>query len=175
MSSGFLPISENVPNLNQRGHLCLESDISASYAGVVFHEGDVLRKWREAREWTVVALAAKAGVDKNTVSRVERGEPTRTDTLRDIVAALGHTLEELHRALNHPGELQPGEMEFLTRWRRLSEEARSRISGVVRLAEDYEGRVRQTSERETAPAHLPRVSHPSEASRTPRGRAKRGK
>ena len=158
-----------------RGNLCLETDTSASYACFVFTEGDVLRKWRDARRWTVVGLAKRAGVDKNTISRVERGEATRTDTLREIVGALGHTLEELHRVLNHDGELEPSEREHLARWRRLSEEARVRISGVIRLADEYESAMLRTVEPETESRHLSRGGPSSGASGThsSHGRTKR--
>lgn len=57
----------------------------------VFHEGDLVRKLRtaEGRDWTVEQLAEKAGLNKGTVSKLERGElDPRKSTLEKIAAAL---------------------------------------------------------------------------------------
>lgn len=55
----------------------------------VFHVGDVIRKLRKERNWTVEELAEKAGVGKMTVSSIERGEANyRRETVEKIAAAL---------------------------------------------------------------------------------------
>jgi transcriptional regulator with XRE-family HTH domain len=58
----------------------------------VFHVGDLVRKLRtaEGRDWTVEELAEKAGLNKATVSKLERGElDPRKSTIDKIAAALG--------------------------------------------------------------------------------------
>lgn len=127
----------------------------------MFHEGDVLRKWRDANAWTQEALAKRAGVDKNTITRLEKGEDSRTDTLRVVVVALGHTVEELHRALNQHGDLQPGEPDLLRRWRGLSLEAKEKLTAVIRLTEELEGAARARGARETESARSPLVVPPT--------------
>lgn len=57
----------------------------------VFHTGDLVRKLRtaEGRDWTVEMLAEKAGLNKATVSKLERGElDPRKSTLEKIAGAL---------------------------------------------------------------------------------------
>lgn len=50
---------------------------------------DELRRLREARALTQEALAARCGLSRKTVQRVERGEPVRDETLAFIAGALG--------------------------------------------------------------------------------------
>lgn len=38
-------------------------------------EGEKLRKFRTAREWSQARLAEEIGCDQSTVSRIENGEP----------------------------------------------------------------------------------------------------
>lgn len=55
----------------------------------VFHVGDVVRKLRNERGWTLDDLAAKTDTNKNTLSAIERGEGNpRLDTLLKIAKAL---------------------------------------------------------------------------------------
>lgn len=130
----------------------VESDISARYAVHVFNEGDVIRKWREQRQLTVVDLAKRAGVDKNTITRAEASENTRTDTLRVIVEALGHTIDELHATLSGRDGLTSSEREHLHLWRALSESSRERLNGVVRMTRELEERTVPPSGSPTSPA-----------------------
>lgn len=73
----------------------VDADISARYSAAVFHRGDVLRKWREQLNLSQQQLAKRAGVDKNTVTRAERGESVTTSKLELIVRSLGHSVGEL--------------------------------------------------------------------------------
>lgn len=82
----------------------------------MFHTGDVIRKWRTAKGWKNEKLAEHAKVDKNTVTRAERGEPTGTDTLERIVTALGHTMKELHSAVA-PVDVDENEAKLLADYR----------------------------------------------------------
>ena len=50
---------------------------------------DELRRLREARALTQEALAAKCGLSRKTIQRIERGEPVRDETLAFIAGALG--------------------------------------------------------------------------------------
>jgi transcriptional regulator with XRE-family HTH domain len=63
----------------------------------VFHVGDVIRKQRRQRGWSIEELAAKSGVNKGTISGLERGDVTnfRQDTIRKIAAALETTDEAI--------------------------------------------------------------------------------
>ncbi|WP_280245533.1 helix-turn-helix domain-containing protein [Nocardia abscessus] len=55
-------------------------EISAS----VQHYGTTLRRCRRSREWSQVELAKRAGMSKNTISRLENGE--REPRMGQIVA-----------------------------------------------------------------------------------------
>lgn len=58
----------------------------------VFHVGDVVRKLRLERGWTIEELGERAGVNKATVSAIERGESNaREETLAKLAASLGTT------------------------------------------------------------------------------------
>lgn len=138
--------------------LSIETDISEHYPCAVFHEGDVLRKWRDQRQLTVQQLAKAAGVDKNTITRAERGENTRTDTLRALVEALGYTLDELHRAVSATGVvLTSAERAHLETWRALSEDGKERAGSFVKMVRDLE---RKHEETRTTP--LPAASQPEQ-------------
>ena len=51
--------------------------------------GRQIRRKRTARRMTQAQLAVAAGVGHNTVCQVERGRPTKTDTLESLAGALG--------------------------------------------------------------------------------------
>lgn len=129
----------------------VDSDISAYYAVSVFNEGDVIRKWRKTSGLNVEEVAARAGVDKNTITRAEANENTTTDSLRKIVAVLGHTLEELHATLSARDGLTSAEREHLLLWRGMSEEMREKVNGVVRVSYEIEQSRRTTA----ASVHTP--------------------
>ena len=52
---------------------------------------------REIREWKLMSkteLARLAGISPITIDRIERGEACRVETMRNIILALGFTLED---------------------------------------------------------------------------------
>jgi transcriptional regulator with XRE-family HTH domain len=55
----------------------------------MFHIGDVVRKLRLARGWTIPELADRAGLNKQTVSNIERGDNYTRDSLTALALALG--------------------------------------------------------------------------------------
>ncbi len=93
----------------------------------LFHAGDVVRKWRMAGGLTNGDLADLAGVDKNTITRIENGDSVTTEKLGDVVLALGHTVAELYRALGVPDHLAGEEFTLLAAYRRLSPEHRELV------------------------------------------------
>jgi len=61
--------------------------------------GEDLATWRRLRRLTVVEVADRAGVSRDTVLRVEKGEGSTLENLLRIARALG-VLDELARALD---------------------------------------------------------------------------
>ena len=51
--------------------------------------GKQVRSARQAARWTQHALCARAGISRDTLSRLERGEPVDTSTLMKVLSALG--------------------------------------------------------------------------------------
>jgi transcriptional regulator with XRE-family HTH domain len=98
---------------------------------VLFHIGDVVRKWREQRtpRTSAEALARLAGIDKNTVSRFERTGKAQPDKIERIVAALGRTMQELYAALSD--DVSPEDRAWLVRWWNLTESQRRSILTTV--------------------------------------------
>lgn len=57
--------------------------------------GDHLRTWRKMQRLTAQQVAERAGINRNTLSRLERGEATvGLDVVLDVARALG-ILDEL--------------------------------------------------------------------------------
>jgi transcriptional regulator with XRE-family HTH domain len=70
---------------------------------VRFHRGDYIRKLRENREWTQADLAQHAGIDKNTVNRIEADhEGVTLDSVAKACRALGVLTEDVD-----PGRSKP--------------------------------------------------------------------
>jgi transcriptional regulator with XRE-family HTH domain len=63
----------------------------------VFHVGDVIRKLRNQAGWSIEDLAQKAGVNKGTISTIERGDALnfRQETIAKIAKALGTSATEI--------------------------------------------------------------------------------
>lgn len=69
----------------------------------MFHRGDVIKKLRRRRGWTIQQLAKVSGVNKATISGLERGEGNpQEDTIRKLAVALGTTAPELYAATAQP-------------------------------------------------------------------------
>jgi len=65
-----------------------------------------LRAEREARGWTLADLAARSGVSRAMVSKVERGEASPTATLLGrLSAAFGLTLSQLFARMESGGQV----------------------------------------------------------------------
>lgn len=64
----------------------------------------VVRKLREAAGLTQTQLAEQAGVTQPTISNVENGVPTTTETLRMIAEALGCQVVDLYERDEPPSE-----------------------------------------------------------------------
>jgi phage repressor protein C with HTH and peptisase S24 domain len=63
------------------------------------HVGNVIRKLRNERAWTLEELAANAGVNKATISQLERGQANpRGDTLDKLAQAFGKVPADLYAA-----------------------------------------------------------------------------
>lgn len=89
----------------QRLELCVDAETSARYALAVFTRGDVIRKWREQKNWTAAKLAREAKVDKNTITRAEANLDTmREESIARIVRALGQTMGALYTAVAMYGD-----------------------------------------------------------------------
>jgi len=80
-------------------------------------------------------LAAKAGVNKNTVTRAFNGESQHAETVLALVKALGHTMKELHDALETPGITDRELAEIAERWPRIDSRERDFVIEVVRHAD----------------------------------------
>ena len=65
-----------------------------------------VRKLREAQLMSKAELARKAGLSPLTIDRVEAGKPSRMDTKRKIILALGYKLSDRHKVF--PEEPQEG-------------------------------------------------------------------
>lgn len=73
---------------------CAKRCITA--AVVSWHIGDVIRKLREAKGFDSAAkLAAKAGIDRSTVYRIENGGKFDETTIDALAAALGVTARQI--------------------------------------------------------------------------------
>ena len=55
--------------------------------------GDRIRSARQQAKLTQADLSKRAGIARDTLSRLERGEPVDTPTLMRVLSALGHRLE----------------------------------------------------------------------------------
>lgn len=73
---------------------------------VSFHVGDVIRKLRQERRWTLTTLAQRAGVNKMTLSAIENGKNHQRDTMQRIAAALGISVGRLETTLHEWAEME---------------------------------------------------------------------
>jgi transcriptional regulator with XRE-family HTH domain len=66
----------------------------------VFHVGDVIRKLRMNQSWTIGELAERCGLNKMTVSAVERGNNSKQETIESLANGLGVTVAQLYAPLS---------------------------------------------------------------------------
>ena len=57
--------------------------------GTLYELGTQIRAARQAAGWSQSVLCGHAGISRDTLSRLERGEPVDTSTLTKVVSALG--------------------------------------------------------------------------------------
>lgn len=73
----------------------------------MFGLGDVLRKLRDQRKWSLDDLAGKSGVNRQSISEIERGvvDPRRS-TLDRLAVALGYADIASLESANQPGPIR---------------------------------------------------------------------
>jgi DNA-binding XRE family transcriptional regulator len=64
--------------------LGIDMAICVWHTAEVFHVGDVIRKLRTERGWTLDDLAARTNTNKNTLSAIERGVIVRGDSMQPM-------------------------------------------------------------------------------------------
>lgn len=60
--------------------------------------GQFIKYKRKMDGITIVQLAEKSGLSKSAISRLERGESTRFDAIKAVLAALGSSVDEANAA-----------------------------------------------------------------------------
>jgi len=108
----------------------------------VWHRGDVIRKWLERADLTSRAFADQHDIDKNTMTRLLRGEDVNTKTLEKVVAALDHTMLDLHRAIDPSQLLSDEDLLLVSDFHRAPEPVQAFVRDALRRA----GRYQDTSE-----------------------------
>jgi len=150
----------------------------------MFGVGDVVRKLRLLRNWTIDDLARAAGINRMTVSAIERGG-NHTRTRLDAIAralnlanasALDAQLHEWAAKLAAPAALTPEVRAWLDLYEDLiahvpPPEARATLE-YVRQYVAFE-KHRRTGPRDTAARLPPRASRTPAATRTRRGSPRR--
>ena len=135
------------------------------HSAAVFHVGDVIRKKRLALRWNLDKLAAEAHVDKNTLSRIERGTSKgRRPTISKIAVALGTTSSELDASTvaNAPivradvTEVDSEERELIEDWFQCGPVGRAAIVAYARGTRDAE--LRAAAAAKKSPAVAQRIS-----------------
>ena len=132
----------------------------------------VLMRWRHGLGWTQEELAARAGISRGYLSRLERGLPGRPglDILASVCGALGRTWTELfsEAGLSLPGDVTLADIgdgihdpELILYLRRLPElDARDRAVLRSVLRAFFE---RDTLDHATAPASALQLALPGTA------------
>lgn len=106
-----------------------------------FHRGDVIRKLRRQRGWSLVDLAAESGVDKGTISKIERGGNCRPATLERLASALHVPLTDL---ANYSGDGLPSAIKAV------SQEDPHRAEAIQKIAQAISDLVEAAIARRTA-------------------------
>jgi transcriptional regulator with XRE-family HTH domain len=129
----------------------------------MFTVGDVVRKLRIDRDWTVEELAKRAVVNKMTVSGIERGENYTRRTMDAIAKAFGFRdasdidarLHAWARLVAGPTELSDGEREWLAFYevlRRDGESLQVTVAWLRRYVSELRARLESTGAAAAAPA-----------------------
>jgi transcriptional regulator with XRE-family HTH domain len=117
-----------------------------SDAAVAFTVGDVIRKLRKDKRWSIRKLAVESGIGRMTISAIERNESNyQKETLEALAKAFHKTAPELE-ALVTPGpklvrrasdvELPPEWIAFTRRMMRLTRQAQGVILMMLAILED---------------------------------------
>jgi transcriptional regulator with XRE-family HTH domain len=70
--------------------------LDGTMAEPVFNVGDVVRKLRKERKWSIRKLAVESGIGRMTISDVERNQSNyQKETLEALAKAFGHSGAEL--------------------------------------------------------------------------------
>lgn len=67
------------------------------------HPGEVTKMWRKEQKRSIHDVAVTSGVDKNTISRFERGSDFRMRVFKSVCQALGHKLVDAYAILGVGG------------------------------------------------------------------------
>jgi transcriptional regulator with XRE-family HTH domain len=149
----------------------------------VFHLGDVIRKRRREKKRTNDELAEEAGLDKMTVSMIERGVTNpRPESSDKIASALGTTRAKLEDQLRADGDRGPGRDQQIVARQVDREAVRTLLlrcnqvndAGIARLIEEaeliarsdkYRTKGKRSTERPTFPVHATAKDHPRKGDR----------
>jgi transcriptional regulator with XRE-family HTH domain len=105
------------------------------WAAVLWHIGDVVRKFRERQGFTRKQLAARAGVRQNTLGALEKNVSNfEQGTLAKIAVALNVTVDGLYAELPSvklPPATDPVDAETISRFLQLPREKKQAIRVVV--------------------------------------------
>jgi len=59
------------------------------------YNGDLLKRARMVRGWGIGQMAARIRKDPRTVSRIEKGQTGKPETVKDMADALGLKMEDV--------------------------------------------------------------------------------
>jgi transcriptional regulator with XRE-family HTH domain len=129
----------------------------------------VLVRWRRELGWTQDELAARAGISRGYLSRLERGLPGRPglDVLTRVCGVMGRTWADLFSAagVSLPGDVTLDDMSdglhdpelilYLRRLPKLDERDRAVLRAVLRAFFERRDDDRATAQRDTRQLALP--------------------
>lgn len=78
----------------------IDTDLTVRHTLAVFHVGDVVRKLRMEKKWTLDDLVRESGVSRGTLSLIEQGKSNTTRVVLEKVAgALGTTTGAMYASI----------------------------------------------------------------------------
>jgi transcriptional regulator with XRE-family HTH domain len=129
-------------------------------ADPVFTVGDVVRKLRKEKRWSIRKLATESGVGRMTISDIERNQSNyQKETLEDIAKAFGKTGAELEAMVVAPrpphrrasdADLPAEWVAFTKRVTRLTRQAQMAVLLIV-MAFEEAGAVRSSTQPDGPP------------------------